>query len=180
MRTQPQADTSVQPAPFTAGNDERQIRALIARWQRAMQEKDADGLVADYADDVVLFDLKPPFRLVGKAAYRKVWADCMPYFPEGCRPEYDGLTITVAGEMAYAHGLCRIVPPQGSDMPSMWMRVTAVYRKTVGRWLVAHDHVSIPFNPMNGKATFLVDADRAEDPEGVTECLEMPCASSQA
>ena len=31
-----------------------------------------------------------------------------------------------------------------------WIRVTVCYRKVEGRWVVVHEHVSIPFNCMTG------------------------------
>jgi ketosteroid isomerase-like protein len=35
----------------------------------------------------------------------------------------------------------------------MWWRVTVCYRKIDGRWKIAHEHNSVPFNVNNGKAS---------------------------
>lgn len=39
------------------------------------------------------------------------------------------------------------------------MRVTACYRRIEGRWLAVHEHVSIPFDPMTGRAVMIPDPD---------------------
>jgi len=44
---------------------------------------------------------------------------------------------------------------------STWMRVIACYRRIDGEWRVAHEHVSIPFGPMTGKAVYIESPDAA-------------------
>ncbi len=44
--------------------DEAAIRRVIAAWSQALEAKDLDGLVADYADDAVVFDAIPPYKSV--------------------------------------------------------------------------------------------------------------------
>ncbi|WP_239475886.1 DUF4440 domain-containing protein [Streptomyces sp. CS090A] len=51
-----------------------QIRALIEGRAEAVHEGRIDGVDADHAEDVVMFDVPPPYRGVrGADAYRKVW-----------------------------------------------------------------------------------------------------------
>lgn len=55
-------------------DDAEQIRALIEGWAEAVHEGRIDTVVADHAEDVVMFDVPPPYRGVrGADAYRKVW-----------------------------------------------------------------------------------------------------------
>lgn len=52
--------------------DEEQIRRLIERWAEAVHRGDLNGVVADHADDIVMFDVPPPYEGVrGLDAYRK-------------------------------------------------------------------------------------------------------------
>ena len=44
----------------TGMNDETQIRALIERWVKAVHAGDINGVLADHADDIVMFDVPPP------------------------------------------------------------------------------------------------------------------------
>ena len=76
------ATATLTSTPTTRPNqDEAEIRALISKWSRALEAKDVDALTADYVPDAVLFDVKPPYKNQGVAAVRRVWQDCLPYFP---------------------------------------------------------------------------------------------------
>jgi ketosteroid isomerase-like protein len=54
--------------------DAAEIHALIERWARAVHAGDLETVVADHADDIVMFDVPPPERGIrGIDAYRDVW-----------------------------------------------------------------------------------------------------------
>ena len=140
----------------SASEDEAEIRALVGAWSKALEAKDLDGLTAGYASDVLLFDATPPFQTSGIEAYRAVWEACLPFFPAEFKSKHRDLKIAVSGDLAFAHGLHHI-EPVGEDHPAgqTWLRVTVCYRKIDGRWRVVHEHVSIPFDPMSGKAVLI-------------------------
>jgi ketosteroid isomerase-like protein len=144
-------------------NDEAAIRALIAGWSRALEAKDVDGLTADYLPGAVLYDVKPPHKVVGPAAIRALWAACLPYFPAAFRSEHRDLSVAVGGDVAFCHGLHHIRPLDDPDHPAgrSWMRVTACYRKVGGRWKVAHEHVSMPFDCATGQVAPITNPDAA-------------------
>jgi uncharacterized glyoxalase superfamily protein PhnB/ketosteroid isomerase-like protein len=120
--------------------------------------------VADYLPDAVLFDAIPPYRTVGRDAIKAIWEQCFPFFPETFRSEHKDLQIEVSGDLAFVHGLHHFVPePADHPSGSTWMRVTACYRRVDGKWRVSHEHVSIPFDPMSGKASFIRDGKDAPD-----------------
>lgn len=152
------AKKSSATAPST--DDEAQLRKLIADWSRALERKDVEALVAPVADDAVLFDVKPPYRVDGKEGYRQLWSACLPCFPDGFRSEHRDVKLVVDGDLAFMHGLHHMTPKE-PDHPigRTWIRVTACYRKTGGQWQVVHEHVSIPFNPMNGMSAPITNAD---------------------
>jgi ketosteroid isomerase-like protein len=35
----------------------------------------------------------------------------------------------------------------------MWVRATLCFRKTNGKWVVTHQHLSAPFDPASGQAS---------------------------
>lgn len=144
--------------PSTAAADEKEIRRLIAAWTKALEARDAAGLTADYAPDAVLYDAIPPYKTVGAENIRKLWESCLPYFPESFKSVHQDLNVHVAGDVAIVHGLHHFVPTP-ADHPSgqTWMRLTVGYRRINGKWKVIHEHVSIPFNPMNNQAWFITD-----------------------
>jgi ketosteroid isomerase-like protein len=52
-------------------DDATQVRSLIERWAKAVHAGDLDGVLADHADDIVMFDVPPPEDGVrGIEAYR--------------------------------------------------------------------------------------------------------------
>jgi hypothetical protein len=56
------------------GQHTMEIRELIERWARAVHAGDLDTVLADHADDIVMFDVPPPYEGVrGIDAYRETW-----------------------------------------------------------------------------------------------------------
>ncbi|HYT58415.1 MAG TPA: hypothetical protein VEQ38_27260 [Verrucomicrobiae bacterium] len=43
----------------TKTQDEAKIRKLVDNWAKALRAKDVDGLMSNYAPDMLLFDLAP-------------------------------------------------------------------------------------------------------------------------
>ena len=41
-------------------DDAAQVRTLIERWAKAVHAGDLDAVLADHADDIVMFDVPPP------------------------------------------------------------------------------------------------------------------------
>lgn len=142
---------------------ESEIRALLDHWAKTLASRQLDGLTTAYDPDVLLFDVKPPFQIRGAEAYRKMWEDCLPYFPKRFVFERRQLALHVGGDAAFAHFLTCVraigeVPPGGE---TMWLRATICFRRAADRWWVSHEHVSTPFDPMTGKAVFVTHADVA-------------------
>jgi ketosteroid isomerase-like protein len=158
-------------ATETSNTPADQIRRLIMAWADAVMTKDPDRIVADYADDILLYDAIPPYKTVGKAAIRKAWADCMPHFPEAFRMELRDLAVHASGDVGVAHFLCHFKPLSGEHPCSMtWMRVTEGYLRGTGGWKVIHSHVSVPFNPCNNQAWVIADPDVVEQPDYGQSC----------
>ncbi len=156
----------MQPTHLTSKQDEAEIHRLIAEWSAALEAKDLDGLTAGYLPDSVMYDAIPPYKTVGKDAIREVWANCLPYFPEKFKSEHRDITIHVSGDIALVHGLHHLVPtPADDSCGQTWMRVTVGYRRINGTWKVVHEHISIPFNPMNNQAWMISNPDIADTPD---------------
>lgn len=135
---------------------EAEILNLVNSWSRAFEAKNVDGMLANYAPDVVFFDLKPPSTLSGLPAVRSMWEACMPFFPESFTVEHTEQNVTVSGDLAFFSGVNHVVPKETSDpnVHEMHVRVTVCFRKIDGQWKVVHEHSSIPINPVTQKAEF--------------------------
>jgi uncharacterized protein (TIGR02246 family) len=127
-------------------DDEEQIRTLIQRWAAAVHRGDLAGVLADHADDIVMFDVPPPYEGVrGIDAYRETWPPFFEWQAQGASFEIESLDVTAGADVAYAHALLRCGTPQDlAERPENRLRLTLGLRKQQGRWVVAHEHHSFP------------------------------------
>ena len=134
---------------------EVEIRRLIADWEDALCSRNLERLMAFYCHDVVLFDVHPPFRVEGIERVRELWEDALPLIPQ--RLECRNLRIVADLRAAFAHWCFR---PEGAvDRPvvPVWIRVSAGYRKVGGHWKIAHEHVSLPVDPISNQAVSVTE-----------------------
>jgi uncharacterized protein (TIGR02246 family) len=125
---------------------EQQIRTLIERWADAVHAGDMDRVLADHADDIVMFDVPPPHDGVrGIDAYRETWPPFFEWQRRGASFEIVSLEVTAGEDVAYAHALLRCgTPKELAEMPENRLRLTLGLRKQEDRWVVAHEHHSFP------------------------------------
>jgi uncharacterized protein (TIGR02246 family) len=125
-------------------DDEGLIRTLIQRWAEAVHRGDIDGVLTGHADDIVMFDVPPPFEGVrGIDAYRETWPPFFEWQAQGASFEIVSLDVVAGGNVAYAHALLRCGTPQElAEQPANRLRLTLGLRKEQGRWVVAHEHHS--------------------------------------
>ncbi|NDV07014.1 SgcJ/EcaC family oxidoreductase [Rhodococcus sp. IEGM 248] len=126
--------------------DELQIRNLIDRWVEAVHSGDMTGVLADHSDDIVMFDVPPPYEGArGIDAYRETWPPFFEWQLKGARFEMVSLDLTAGEDVAFAHALLRCgTEAELADNPENRLRLTVGLRKEDGRWLVAHEHHSFP------------------------------------
>ena len=124
--------------------DEQQIRALIERWADAVHAGDMDGVLADHAADIVMFDVPPPHDGVrGIDAYRETWPPFFEWQARGASFEIVELDVTAGDRVAYAWALLRCGKQEElAEHPEQRLRLTIGLRKEDGRWVVAHEHHS--------------------------------------
>ncbi len=125
-------------------DDEAQIRTLIERWARAAHEGDMDTVLADHAEDIVMFDVPPPENGArGIAEYRETWPPFFTWQQMGASFDIVELDVTSGADVAFAHALLRCgMPEELRDAPDDRLRLTIGLRKEDGRWVVAHEHHS--------------------------------------
>jgi uncharacterized protein (TIGR02246 family) len=126
--------------------DVPQIRTLIEKWAKAVHIGDLDGVLADHAIDIVMFDVPPPEDGVrGIQAYRETWPGFFEWQREGAVFEIVSLDVIAGDDVAYAYALLRCgVPEELASEPDNRLRLTLGLRKQDGRWVVAHEHHSFP------------------------------------
>ena len=138
--------------------DAAAIRALIDKRVEALRAKDADGVVAGHAPEVVSFTLAPPLRQTGDKARAKeglrawfaTWSGPLGY-------ETRDLSVTVGGEVAFCLGFIRISGTKtDGKKEDVWARQTLCFERLGGSWKIVHEHISVPFY-MDGSVKAAVD-----------------------
>lgn len=137
------------------GNDAaiKEIRGWLDRWIKAFGAKDFDAIMALYTDDVIAYDVVPPLQYVGKVEYRTDYEQFLSQYADNVKVEVRDLHIGASGDLGYAAGLELLSGTLKNGQKSeVWVRFTSLFRKSGGRWLDFHDHVSVPADVESGKA----------------------------
>jgi len=134
--------------------NETEIRGLIENRVRAIRDKDINALMSNHAPDVLTFDALNPLQYVGADKVRKRAEEWFSWYQGPIGYEIRDLSITADDKVAFCHYLYRVsgAMTNGREV-DMWVRSTVCYRKVDGKWLVAHEHTSVPFDAESGKAS---------------------------
>ena len=127
-------------------DDEQEIRDLIRRWAAAVHGGDLATVLADHAEDTVMFDVPPPDDGVrGIDAYRETWPPFFEWQRSGAMFDIVSLDVTSGDDVAFAWALLRCgTADELQRDPSKRLRLTVGLRKEAGRWVVTHEHHSFP------------------------------------
>lgn len=139
---------SVHTISYAQPDDEAQIRALEHRFADAFKAKDVGGIMVNYehSRNLVVFDVVPRSEYLGWDAYKKDWQDFFALI-DGPIPlfEIKDLTINVDGNLAYSYSFQHhLAKTKAGGSQDLTVRVTDVYRKSGGKWLIVQEHVSVP------------------------------------
>jgi uncharacterized protein (TIGR02246 family) len=144
--------TPVSPARADTRAD---IKALVDRYVAAVKAKDVDAIMKVYVPDktLLVFDVFLPRQYAGAAVYRKDWQDFVDSFNGPIGIEVTDLEIGADQTLAFSHDIERWTgtDKQGKKV-DITVRVTDVYKKIKGRWLIVHEHNSFPVDANNGNA----------------------------
>ena len=132
---------------------ESEIRQRLDSLVEAIRAMDLHSVMSTYAPDIVSFDIEPPLQHVGIDAKRKNWARVFSIYQRPRDYELRDLAIVVGEDVAFGHGLVRISGTlKNGNTTEHRFRLTTCFRKIVGNWLIAHDHVSAPLDLANDRA----------------------------
>ncbi len=147
---------------FDAGaksDDKAQIQALEEQLAAAFAAKDVDKAMQCYApgEDLFVFDVIPPRQYVGAAAYRKDFEDFFATAAVGpMTDQISDLGITTDGKLAFAHYTSDLAwTDKSGKKVAMVLRTTDCLKKIKGKWLIVHEHNSVPVDLSNAKADLM-------------------------
>jgi ketosteroid isomerase-like protein len=130
-----------------------EIRALLDGWAEAIRLKDIDRLMALYSPDIVYFDVVPPLQIAGSAAVRRNFLRWFDGWKSPIGQEIRDLNISASGDIATAYMLIRASGTLKSEREvGYWVRATVSCQRSNDRWLLTHEHVSLPVDFKSGNA----------------------------
>ena len=141
-----------------SADDKAAITAVEQRIIEGFKAKDLDKIMSCYVPDETLFvfDIVPPREYVGAKAYRKDWQDLFAQFPGPAEVDMSDLKVVAQGSLGYAHLIVHnvLTDKDGKKFEGN-VRTTDVFQKSGGKWLIVHEHNSVPVDLMTGKADIM-------------------------
>jgi ketosteroid isomerase-like protein len=133
--------------------EEAEIKALEDNYVKALAAKDLDALMALYENTptLVVYDVIPPRQYLGWEAYKKDWQAVLAECTGPMKAEITEMTIVAEGNIGYAHDIQHMSCPTKGAPLDMTLRATDGYVKKDGKWLIAHEHLSVPVDLATGK-----------------------------
>ncbi len=133
--------------------EEAEIKSLERNYAKALQAKDLDALMANYDNSptLVVFDVIPPRQYLGWDAYKKDWQTVLSECTGPMKAELTEMTIVAEGNIGYGHEIQHLSCPTKGAPLDMTLRATDGYVKKDGKWLIAHEHLSVPIDLATGK-----------------------------
>jgi uncharacterized protein (TIGR02246 family) len=138
-----------------AEKNQAEIKALYDRWARAFEARDIDGIMAVYApgEDLIAYDVVPPLQYKGQNAYRKDYLQFLSQYDGPIHVEYRDMRILSSGDLGIIHTVERMTGKlKNGQQSDLWLRATSGVQKINGKWLIVHDHISVPIDFDTGKA----------------------------
>lgn len=129
----------------TAENDE-EIKLLLTAWATATRTGALDKILINHLPDALIFDVLPPMKYEGTAAYRASWAEWQPETQGDSKFELVELSISSRADSAFATCFieCGGTLPDGSTFEDL-VRATFCLLRKENSWKIAHQHISKPF-----------------------------------
>jgi ketosteroid isomerase-like protein len=136
----------------------QEIKEVIEGRAAALSAGDITAMMVYYAPEVMEFSLAPPLRAVVDGADPAPTERWIATFEAPPQRSVTRLSIDAGGDIAFATSIDSMTAtPQGQASPfTMWFRVTVGLRRIDGKWLITHEHESVPF-AMDGSLRACVD-----------------------
>lgn len=132
---------------------ESEIRAFLDSQSEAIRTKNINRLMSFYSPGIIYFDVVPPLQYAGAAALRDRFLDWFDRFEGAIDQEMGDLNISGSGDVAVA---CMLIRAGGAlkdgRTVKYWVRATTCCQRSNQRWLITHEHISLPVDMKSGSA----------------------------
>jgi ketosteroid isomerase-like protein len=135
-----------------------EIATLETRYNDGFNTRNVDKIMSCYAPgkELFVFDVVPPREYPGWDAYKRDWEELFSTYRGPVSNRISEQSVTVVGSVAYGHNVqsATFTGKDGSPVKVV-VRVTDVYRKIKGKWLIVQEHASVPVDLATGRADVL-------------------------
>jgi len=155
--TKPQAKSQEKPTNPALSKDEAALAQAEEAQGVKIRTRDVAGFMKYYAhrDDLTMYDTAGEDALVGWDTIRKHWEKQMDEILQVNRLELSKVRVRVVGDLGFLTATWKLeVTTREGEKVAQTGRVTDIWQKLDGKWLIVHEHNSIPFG----------DADNANRP----------------
>ena len=135
-----------------------EIRAAQQSIATGAEARNLDTIMSNYlrSDKLFVFDVYPPRAYIGYDAFRKDWSNFLAGLKGPITYQMVDMDVDTDGKLGYVHVIEHIVGTGTEGKPvEINMRVTELYRKVHGKWLIEHEHASVPVDIKTDKADIL-------------------------
>lgn len=125
--------------------DETAIRRLVQDWASSVRRRDIRGILRNHSRSIVMFDVPPPLQSKGLESYRETWKTFFSWSDDPPIFDIREMTVTAGPDVAFVTALMRCAGTEATGVHiRLDFRLTIGLRKIRNRWMVTHEHHSIP------------------------------------
>jgi uncharacterized protein (TIGR02246 family) len=130
---------------MVSDNNTAAIGTVFDDWAAAVRRRDIDGILQNHAADIVMFDVPPPFQSKGIDAYRATWETFFSWTSQPIPFQVADMSVTASDDVAFIVATMHCAEPDGDGAQKpLDFRLTVGMQKIDGRWLITHEHHSVP------------------------------------
>jgi ketosteroid isomerase-like protein len=125
-----------------------ELQALLNSRVEACRAKDIDRLMSLYSPNIVYFDCVPPLHFTGSDAVRRNFVRWFNEYEGEIGLETHDLNIAISGDVAFVHMLH--LDKGNTHLENglkFWIRSTVCCQRSNNKWLITHEHISLPIKP---------------------------------
>jgi uncharacterized protein (TIGR02246 family) len=120
--------------------------ALVARLSQAVRDEDRAAIRQDHDANILMCDVPPPFSSRGIEDYMATWET---FFDSAEKPvmfHFTDVRITAGIDVAFvtAVGHCVTTDKVGQREPLDFRLTMGLRKSNDGRWIIMHEHHSLP------------------------------------
>ncbi|HEX4580997.1 MAG TPA: SgcJ/EcaC family oxidoreductase [Acidobacteriaceae bacterium] len=129
----------------SGSEEETAIRNIVEDWASAVRERNLPAVLRHHSPDILMFDVPPPFQSKGIEAYRKTWDLFFSCAPDPAVFDIKEMQVIAGRDVAFVTAAMRCTEREaGGEDVELDFRLTIGLHKVDGKWLIVHEHHSVP------------------------------------